>query len=140
MTNIGGLVGLTGLKKLDISNNNFTDEGANNLAALVGMLDLEELNISGTSITDLNILVDEENDTRFTELRTLHATDLELTSIFGLTHIAGQSLPEGDITWNLEGSVLTNTEDNISHLDLLTIRANQKDITFTPPTITGYEG
>lgn len=130
----GVLVPFTKLETLNLS-----DTGIKEVGGLAGLTELEELNISGTSITDLNILVDEENDTRFTKLRTLHATNLELTSIFGLTHIAGQSLPEGDITWNLEGSVLTNTEDNISHLNILTIRADQKGITFTPPTITGSE-
>ncbi len=135
VTNIGGLVGLAEIKNLDISDNKFTDENANNLAALAKMLDLVELNISKTSITDLNILVDEENETRFTELTNLQATNLELTSIFGLTHVAGKELPEGVITWNLGGSTLTNDGDNANHLSILNTRATEKSIIFTAPTI-----
>ena len=99
---------------------------------------LEYLDISDTNIIKIEDVWDYDDDKlALPNLATLIANDLALESISGLCEIVDNDelVPE-DVTWDLTGSTITNTADNVEHL--LRIRtAFGEEEGFTAPTLTG---
>ena len=167
ISELGGLVGLTSLEKLDISNNRLTtatnddrlgalanltslnelnlsnNKGITALSAIAGLSNLTTLDISSTSITDFNVFwIDKDQDSgeaRFNKLKTLQATNIQgLKSIAGLVQIVNQEGFKADgIIWNLNGSVLKADKDG--HIKMITDKFTSGS--FTAPTVsTNNEG
>ena len=157
ISELGGLVGLTNLEKLDISNNRLTtatnddrlgalanltslnelnlsnNKGITALSAIAGLSELTTLDISSTSITDFNVFWN-ESAARFANLTYLKATNIQgLESIAGLVEIVKEKDFSSDgKTWNLSGSTLKEDKDN--HIKAISDKFT--DGSFIAPTIS----
>ena len=130
-TLFGGLSGLNSLKVLNISG----ITGVTDIGGLVdaGVADsITTLDISDTKVTKLESVWD-ETTSAFPELKNLTAHNLKLTSISGLVEIvSADDFESTDITWDLSGSTLTDSDENQAHIDTITAKLNSA---FTAPTI-----
>ena len=161
ISELGGLVGLTSLEKLDISNNRLTTEtnddrlgalanltslnelnlsnnkGITALSAIAGLSELTTLDISSTSITDFNVFWN-ESAARFANLTYLKATNIQgLESIAGLVQIVNQEgFNANGVIWNLNGSVLKADKDG--HIKMITDKFTSGS--FTAPMVINDEG
>ena len=115
ITDLGGLAGLTELTALDVSNNPGITDAA--YGALNNLTNLETLNISGTGITVIQD-VWTGSAARFSNLTTLYANDLELTSVSGLVELTNaKNFDAAAVTWDLGNSVLDADPHN--HIGML---------------------
>ena len=119
----------TGVTDLNLSGN----KGVTDLSALKDLTTLKTLDISGTGVTTTDVFMS-GNEFIFSELSTLTARNLSLTSISALAELV--SADDFDATgvtkWDFTGSTLPDTEDNKT--DVQTI-AGKLDNKFIKPTI-----
>lgn len=131
LTDLSGLSGLTKLKTLDLSG----DKGVNNLSALKGLIALESLDISDTGVTAFDTLVNENGKIALSNLTTLTAQNLTLTSISDLAKFISEDsyLYIYVKSWDFTGSTLPPKDQNRD--DVETIQGKIITGEFIPPDI-----
>lgn len=126
--NLGAIAKLTNIKELNLSGNKWIEV----ISAIMNLEKLETLDISGTSLTELNIFWN-YNKPRFANLNTLYAKNIDsLISIAGLVEVANyESFVSEGKTWDLSGSFVAQNKDN--HIQQIKKRFTKG--TFKEPTV-----
>ena len=132
ITDLNCLSSLTNLKTLDLSG----DKGITDLSGLSSLVWLETLDISGTGVTAFDALINDNDKLVLSNLGTLTANNLSLTSLSALAKFVSEDYMYCYLTaklWDFTGSTLPDTEENKT--DVETIQTALGDNKFIPPTI-----
>ena len=119
----------TGVTNLNLSGN----KGVTDLSKLPNTMQPETLDISGTGVTTTDVFMS-GNEFIFSELSTLTAQNLSLTSISALAElVSADDFDATDVTkWDFTGSTLPDTEDNKTDIQTIEDKLGDK---FIEPTI-----
>lgn len=131
ITDLSGLSSLKNLETLNLGGNkNVTD-----LSGLRSLVWLETLDISGTGVTSFDTLVNESDKIPLSNLTTLTAHNLTLTSLSALAKFIDEDpyLYINVDSWDFTDSTLPDTEEN--RADIETIEGKIVMGEFIPPTI-----
>ena len=119
----------TGVTELNLSGN----RGISDLSALKELEMLETLDISNTGVTTLDSLITEGQST-FPGCKNLTAQNLSLTSISALAELVGAEEfdPDTVTKWDFTDSTLPDTEESEADVEAIKTTLGEK---FIPPTI-----
>ncbi len=119
----------TGVTDLNFSGN----KGVTDLSKLPNTMQPETLDISGTGVITTDVFMS-GNEFIFSELSTLTAQNLSLTSISALAELVSAKNFDSDsvILWDFTGSTLPDTEDNKTDVQTIEDKLGAK---FIKPTI-----